>query len=96
MSMAGIVLVGFARTGLLLFALGDGLESARFTALGLLASKFVKCGACGQMTSVRLVLIAINLAGSTLTANLQQNVLQSTPPAHVSCLQADSFILSVV
>eukprot|EP00434_Breviolum_minutum_P040005 symbB.v1.2.035540.t1/scaffold4809.1/size34500/3 len=44
--------------GLLLFGVGDGLESARFTFFGL-------------------VCIAINLAGSTLTANLQQSVLQS-------------------
>ncbi|CAE7704484.1 Slc35b3 [Symbiodinium sp. CCMP2592] len=50
-------------SGLLLFALGDGLESARFTVLGL-------------------VFIAVNLAGSTLTANLQQSVLQ--PSASVA------------
>ncbi|CAE7289550.1 SLC35B3 [Symbiodinium necroappetens] len=50
-------------SGLLLFALGDGLESARFTVLGI-------------------VFIAVNLAGSTLTANLQQSVLQ--PSASVA------------
>eukprot|EP00913_Durusdinium_trenchii_P022718 g21334.t2 len=53
--------------GLLLFGLGDGLESARFTGFGL-------------------VLIAINLAGSTLTANLQQKVLQSPVPCSVQSM----------
>ncbi|CAE7798766.1 UTR2 [Symbiodinium sp. CCMP2456] len=74
-------------SGLLLFALGDGLESARFTVLGL-------------------VFIAVNLAGSTLTANLQQSVLQPSAgvaspcplprPSHIEKLQLQSQVAMVV
>lgn len=63
------------------------MESARFTGFGLPGFEYWRPTTAHVRKDIllmpRLVLIAINLAGSTLTANLQQKVLQSPVPCSV-------------